>query len=184
MTALAQLAGEVGVAERTLRRAVNQGTLRAVRRSPHTLELPLSERRWVRRSWPLLAALRGALRTEHNVRFALLYGSVARGDDLPGSDVDVLVELRDEHLDRLADLEVKLTAIVGRRVDLLRLRDAESDPVVLASALDEGRVLVDRAGRWQGLRDREPALRRRARRGEVERAQAALEGIDRLLASS
>ncbi len=41
--------------------------------------MSLSEREYVRRSWRLLSTLRAALRTEQNVRFALLFGSVARG---------------------------------------------------------------------------------------------------------
>lgn len=182
MTELALLAEEVGVNERTLRRAVNQGGLHASRSTPRALELSLSERRYIRRSWSLLAALRMGLRTEHNVRFALLFGSAARGTDGPGSDVDMVVDLRDPSLDRVVDLSAKLTAIIGRRVDVVRLEDAEADPSFLAGALAEGRVLVDREGLWPRLRRREIEMRRRGRKRQAERADAALEGIDRLLA--
>jgi predicted nucleotidyltransferase len=183
MTGLALLAEEVGVDERTLRRAVNQGTLRASRPSPRMLELPLTERQYVRRSWSLLSALRAALRTEHNVRFALLFGSAATGADAPGSDVDVLVELRDPRLERVVDLSAKLTAIVGRPVEVVRLQDAETEPAFLADALNDGRVLVDREELWPRLQRRRSSLRNRAAREERRRAQAALAGIDRLLAS-
>lgn len=81
-TVLAALAHDIGVSERTLRRAVNDGTLRGSRPSPRSLDLPLSERSYARRAWPLLAALRTALRTEPNVRFALLFGSAATGEDI------------------------------------------------------------------------------------------------------
>lgn len=144
--------------------------------------MPLAESRFVRRSWPLLTALRAALRTEHNVRFALLFGSVAAGTDGPGSDVDVLVQLRDPSLEQVADLETKLAA-VGRRVDVIRLEDAEADPAFFARVLGEGRVLVDRDETWPRLRRREASLRRRATKEQDERASAALAGIDRLLAS-
>ena len=77
MTTLDMLAHELGVSGRTLRRAVNEGTLRATRPSPRTLEIPLSERVYVRRHWTLLAKLRAFLRTERNVRFAMLFGSTA-----------------------------------------------------------------------------------------------------------
>ena len=182
MTELALLAREVGVHERTLRRAVAEGSLRAVRPSPRTLDISLSEREYVRRSWKLLSALRAALRTEHNVRFALLFGSVARGTAAPGSDVDVLVALRDPDLERVVELATKLTAATGRRVDVVRLEDAESEPSFLADVIADGRVLVDREGLWPRLRSREPSLRRTGRVRQAERTEAALAGLDRVLA--
>ena len=182
MTALAILAREVGVHERTLRRAVAEGSLRAARPSPRTLDMSLSEREYVRRSWKLLSALRAALRTEHNVRFALLFGSMARGTSASGSDVDVLVALRDPDLERVVELSAKLSAATERRVDVVRLQDAENEPSVLADVIADGRVLIDREGLWPRLRDREPSLRRAARRSQAERADAALAGLDRILA--
>jgi predicted nucleotidyltransferase len=181
MTDLALLAREVGVHERTLRRAVAEGSLRAARPSPRTLDISLSEREYVRRSWKLLSALRAALRTEHNVRFALLFGSVARGTAAPGSDVDVLVALRDPDLERVVELAIKLTAATGRRVDVVRLEDAESEPSFLADVIADGRVLVDREGLWPRLRSREPSLRRTGRVRQAQRTGAALAGLDRLL---
>jgi predicted nucleotidyltransferase len=181
MTDLALLAREVGVHERTLRRAVAEGSLRAARPSPRTLDISLSEREYVRRSWKLLSALRAALRTEHNVRFALLFGSVARGTAAPGSDVDVLVALRDPDLERVVELAIKLTTATGRRVDVVRLEDAESEPSFLADMIADGRVLVDREGLWPRLRSREPSLRRTGRVRQAERTGAALAGLDRLL---
>ena len=183
MTTLGLLASEVGVNERTLRRAVSEGALHASRPTPRTLELPLPELSFVRRSWRLLSALRASLRTEHNVRFALLFGSTATGTDTPTSDVDVLVDLRDPSLERVVDLSTKLTSATGRPVDVVRLQDAMNDPLFLADLLAEGRVLVDREGLWPRLRRRAGALRRRGRQQEVERTRSALAGIDRLLAS-
>jgi predicted nucleotidyltransferase len=144
--------------------------------------MPLSEREYVRRSWKLLSALRMALRTEHNVCFALLFGSVARGTDAPGSDVDVLVILRDSRIERIIELSAKLTTATGRPVDVVRLEDIESEPSFLADVIADGRVLVDREGLWQPLRSREPSLRRAGRRTAAQRAATALAGIDRLLA--
>jgi predicted nucleotidyltransferase len=182
MTELQHLAGELGVHERTLRRAVEQGTLRGKRPSPRTLEMSLAERRYTRRAWPLLSALRRTLRTEQNVRFAWLFGSAAAGTDTASSDIDVLVDLRDESLERLVDLERKLAAALGREVDLVRLSDAERDPAFLAAALSDGRVLVDREELWPRLRRREPSIRRRAGEQERQRTRAALAGIDRVIA--
>lgn len=183
MTELALLAEELGVNERTLRRAVNQGTLRATRPSPRKLELALLERQYVRRSWSLLSALRTALRTERNVRFALIFGSAATGTDTPTSDVDVLVDFDDPSLERVVDLSANLTAAVGRPVDVVRLGDAESEPSFLADVLTEGRVIVDREQLWPRIQRRGRRLRHRAAKEESERAQAALAAIDRLLAA-
>jgi predicted nucleotidyltransferase len=184
MSLLKPIAEQVGVSERTLRRAVNEGTLRAVRPTPRTLEMSVSERDYARRKWPLLAALRAALRTESNVRFALLFGSVAVDTDTPDSDMDVLVELRDNDFDRIVDLDGKLEERIGRHIDVVELRDAERDPALLARILAEGRVLVDRERRWRRLQGRESALRRHGARQEAARLRSALAGIDRLLASS
>jgi predicted nucleotidyltransferase len=183
MNELSSLAEQVGVSERTLRRAVNQGTLRATRLGPRTLEMPLSERVYVRRSWPLISALRTGLRTESNVRLALLFGSTATGTDAPGSDVDVLVDLRDPSFERVVDLVTKLTRLVGRPVEVVELKDAEAEPSFLAQALNDGRVLVDRDDLWPGLHGLKGSLRRRGSAHDARRVKRALAGIDRLLAS-
>ncbi|HEY4810681.1 MAG TPA: nucleotidyltransferase domain-containing protein [Solirubrobacteraceae bacterium] len=183
MAGLTLLAEEVCVNERTLRRAVSQGTLRGNWSTSRKLDLPLSEREYVRRSWGLLSTLRIALRTERNVRFALLFGSTARGTDTLASDVDVLVCLSDASMARLADLSAKLTRLVGRRVDVVELKDIESEPAVLAQIVGDGRVLVDREQTWPRLRRREAALRRRGSQDHARRLEGALGGIDRLFAS-
>lgn len=181
MTELAILARDVGVHERTLRRAVTEGSVRALRPTARTLTMPMCERRYTRRRWPLLSALRGALRTEPNVRFALLVGSMAAGRDTPTSDVDLLVDLRDASLDRLLDLSSKLASLVGRPVDVHRLEDVEADPSMFATALADGRVLVDREGRWPRLQEQRSSVERNSARQQETRARAALAGIDRLL---
>ncbi len=183
MNELKTLADEVGVNERTLRRAVNEGALRAKRPTPRRLQISAAERQYVRRSWPLLADLRQALRTEHNVRLALMFGSTARGEDGPQSDVDVLVEMRDPSLRRVADLGMKLEALLGRHVDVVTREEAETSPHLLAEAAVDGRVLVDRDGSWPELRDEADTLARRARRRDRRRTREALAGIDRLLAN-
>jgi predicted nucleotidyltransferase len=144
--------------------------------------MPLSERQYARRAWPLLSALRTALRTEHNVYFALLFGSAARGTDAPDSDVDVLIALRDPSLERIVELGAKLTAATSRRVDVVRLEDVQAEPSLLADVLVDGRVLVDRDELWSRLRGREASLRRAGRRTDARRARAALAGLDRVLA--
>lgn len=56
------------------------------------------------------------------IRRASLFGSVARGDAGPDSDVDLAVELDREKrigLIELARLEERLCGMIGRKVDLL-----------------------------------------------------------------
>lgn len=183
MNGLGLLAEEVGVNERTLRRALSQGTLRGLRPTPRKLELSLCEREYVRRSWRMLAMLRAALRTEQNVRFALLFGSAATGIDTPTSDIDILVDMRDPSFERTVDLGTKLTRLTDRYVDVVELKEAEAEPAFLAQIVADGRVLVDREGLWPRLRLREHGLRRRGIREDARRTQTALAGIDRLLAS-
>jgi predicted nucleotidyltransferase len=181
MTALRQLASELHTSDRTLRRAVNDGAVHASRPTPRKLELPLSERQYLRSNWKLLSSLRSVLRTESNVRFAMLFGSRARGSSTPASDVDILVDLRKPDLGRLVDLAAKLTDTTGLQVDLVLLDEARSDPELLADWVEEGRVLVDRASVWPALRKQQPALRSKGSRAEAERTRAALQGIDRML---
>ena len=69
-----------------------------------------------------------------------------------------------QDLERVVELSAKLTAATGRRVDVVRLEDAESEPSFLADVIADGRVLVDREGLWPRLRGREPSLRRAGRR--------------------
>jgi predicted nucleotidyltransferase len=183
MTPLDILARELGVSGRTLRRAVNEGTLRARRPSPRILEMPVGERVYARHHWALLAKLRAALRTERNVRFAMLFGSTARGEDSETSDVDVIVSLRDLDYMHKLDLRMKLEDAIGRSVDAVLLEEAEEDPTFLAMALEDGRVLVDREEVWPGLRRREASLRRRGRRQDLARRRRALAAADRFLAA-
>ena len=182
MTELGLLANQIGTNERTLRRALNEGTVRAERPTPRKLVLSNGEKQYLRRSWKLLAALREALRTEQNVRLALLFGSAARGDDGEGSDVDLIVELRDSSLVRVVDLGLKLEGLLGRRVDAMTVEDAEAIPLLFSEALREGRVIVDREGRWAEMQPKAEQAARRARRHERARGRRALARIDRLLA--
>jgi predicted nucleotidyltransferase len=166
MGVIQELAAELGAEERTLRRAASQGTLRCRRPGPRRLRLAAGEREYLRGHWPLLAVLRRALRTERRLQLAVLYGSLARGDDADGSDVDLLVAFSDDHPRPDAfELAMRLEGVVGRRVDVARLKRVEATaPLLLERALDEGRVLVDRGGSWRQLRERRRAIHARAQR--------------------
>lgn len=180
MNTLGLLAADIGVHERTLRRALRSGTLKGSRSTPQRLDVSVSELAYARRSWPLLASLRQALRTERNVGLAVLFGSAARGDGSRTSDVDLLVALRNPSLERLVDLSDKLRLATARPIDLVRLEEAEQEPGLLAEIVSGGRVLVDRQRVWPRLRASEATLRRRAEREAPGRLEAALAGLDRL----
>ena len=138
MSQLRTLADDLGVDERTLRRAAGLGTLRAERPSPRKLKIAPGEVGYLRRRWPLLAALRGALRTEPNVAFALLFGSAARGDDGADSDLDLIVALRDPSLDGMVELQDRLERRLGREVDLLSVEAASSNDLLISMAVEDG----------------------------------------------
>jgi uncharacterized protein len=56
----------------------------------------------------------------HGARNVRVFGSVARGDDKPESDLDLLVEMeRDRSLLDLLALEQELEALLHRPVDVL-----------------------------------------------------------------
>lgn len=151
MAQLTQLARRLGTSQRTLRRAADLGLLRATRVSERRVDVPDAEQRYLRARWPLLSGLRGALRTEPNVRLAVLFGSTARGDDHATSDVDILVDLRDPSRSGMFDLQARLGDAVTRDIDLVRLHDAQQQSWLLAEILQDGRVLIDRDGAWPAL---------------------------------
>jgi predicted nucleotidyltransferase len=178
VTVLDDLARELGLSERTLRRAVASGAIRAERPSPRRLRLSEGEREWVLRHWPTVAKLREELRTEPSVRLAVLFGSSARGRQHRRSDVDLLVELDDPSRDRLARLEEQLSSAADREVRLVFAREAQASPGLLADALRDGRVLVDRDGLWARLKRREPSIRHAAKLRDQELLERALQPLE------
>ena len=76
---LRSLARYIDVPERTLRRVAAEGLIHGRRTSARRFETSLREEAYLRRHWPLLSELRDALRTEPNVRLAVLFGSQATG---------------------------------------------------------------------------------------------------------
>ena len=130
------------------------------------------------RHWPTVARLRDALRTEPSVRLAVLFGSSARGREHRRSDLDVLIELDAPSGDRQALLEERLSSATGREVQLVFARDAQSSPGLLADALRDGRVLVDRDGLWPQLKRRESSIRRAAELRDQELLKRALQPLE------
>jgi predicted nucleotidyltransferase len=178
MDSLRQVATELSIPERTLKRAAAEGLIRGERLSPRRFRLPFREEAYLRSHWGLLHMLRAALRTEPNVRLAVLFGSTAKGDDCEDSDIDVLVVLDDPSIGRLVALTERLSGRLGRDVQLVRLADAETVPVLMADVIEQGRVLVDRDNRWSGLREAAEKWRRLARRVENATLAGPLDDLD------
>ncbi len=176
-TSLRALARHLDVPERTLRRAAAQGLVHGKRTSARRFETSLREEAYLREHWPLLRALRAALRTEPSVRLAVLFGSLATGRGDEGSDVDLLVSLSDSSARRVAELSARLERRLGREIQLVRLQDAETTPLLMYEALARGRVLVDRDHQWPRLRSRLAAWRRRAAEAEPP-LRDAMESLD------
>ena len=183
MLGFTDLARELGADERTLRRAAADGMIRCERMGPRRRRVSDEERRYAVGHWPLLAKLRRALRTEPNVRLAVIYGSVARGDDTPASDLDLLVSLAENRPDAAVKLAMRLERTLGREVDVAQLnRVKDAAPLLLLQALDEGRVILDRDDQWEPLGADRADIASRARRSHAARRRRARTSIRELLA--
>lgn len=183
MSQLDFLAKDIGTTAKTLRRAAANGTIRAWRPSARRIELSPGEQAYLRGHWTLLSALRRALRTEPNVKLAVMFGSLARGDDDEASDVDLLVDLVDQQMTRRLALARRLEAATGREVQLIPLSEARKDPVLLYAAVSVGRVILDREELWPRLWSRRDQLRRAADEELRVAKRRAFASVNRLLES-
>jgi predicted nucleotidyltransferase len=78
----------------------------------------------------------------YRVRELLLFGSAARGEMRPDSDIDLLVDfLPDAEIDLVdyASLMLDLSNLLGRKVDLISKNGLK--PLIRASVLEEARLL-------------------------------------------
>ncbi len=175
---LGELANSLDVNERTLRRAWALGTVRGERVTPYKLRLPVEERVYLRRHWPVISKLRAALRTEPNVSLAVLFGSVARGDDDEQSDVDLLVGFREPGLGKGVELAGRLRKHVDVPLDVIALEDALRRASFMVEILGDGRVLVDRDGRWSKMQARTEDFETQAREDRRVRAERARQAIE------
>jgi predicted nucleotidyltransferase len=174
---LSRTALTLGCSERTLRRYASDGLLRGRRLGPKRLELPADEEAYAHAHWPVLSGLRRALRTERDVRLAVLFGSMATGDDDDDSDVDVFVVHRRPNLRGLMGLQLRLSHALDRRVQVVSAERAQASPSLLADVLDEGRVLLDRDGRWSALLKERDEVRAAADLEQETTARAASQAI-------
>jgi predicted nucleotidyltransferase len=108
------------------------------------------------------------LRARPDVRLAVVYGSVAHGEDHPGSDLDLLVSFASEEAYTSASLAVALTEETGCRVQVVSLSTARRAPLLLVDILHEGRVLLDRDDEWSALKRQEREIQRQAVAADAE----------------
>ena len=91
----------------------------------------------------ILDSLREAgpeLRRKYGVKSLAIFGSMARGDDHDGSDVDVLVTFEDTtSFDNYMGLKLDLEDLFGRRVDLLTPKALRPS---MQSEIDREAILV------------------------------------------
>jgi predicted nucleotidyltransferase len=170
---LGESANRLGCSERTLRRYVSAGLLRGRRVAGGQLELSQSEEAYARGHWTLLGKLMGALRTERDVRLAVLFGSTATGEDTPVSDVDLLIVHRRSGWRTQVDLRMRMRRVLGTPVDVVLLEQAEEQPSLLADVMREGRVLIDRDDLWGALRARRDEILAAGAREDEESMTAA-----------
>src|ERR1017187_4274485 len=81
---------------------------------------------------------------QSRVRELSLFGSAARGEMRPGSDIDMVVEfLQDAGIDLVdyAGLMLDLSHLLGRKVDLVSKNGLK--PLIRASVLEEARLLYE-----------------------------------------
>ena len=86
---------------------------------------------------------------KHDISFCYLFGSYARGDAAPTSDIDILIDTNMTGFEYLSLVEEIRTAL-SKRIDLLRLCDLKSDNPIIVEILKEGvRIL------WQNQKTKE-----------------------------
>lgn len=175
------IASEIGADERTVRRAVDRGAIRAERVSPRRIAISDDELGYLRANWATLQGLQRALRTEPNVAAGILFGSLARGTSVgPTSDVDILVELRTDTALEAARLEERLSGRLGQEVQVVRATATADAPDFLLNVIEDGRPLVDRSGAWNRLKRRRKSLERqsRAKNSEINQRLSDAFGVE------
>ena len=101
--------------------ASNLSALESGKRKP-SVQMVARLRRVMRRPGDVLSEQRAAVRAvieECGGENPRVFGSVARGTDLPGSDLDLLVSVRPENAWRFASLRPRLVELLGLEVDLV-----------------------------------------------------------------
>ena len=101
----------------------------------------------------MLERLQAQLAELPEVRLAAAFGSVARGEDRPGSDLDLAILLDTDSLPRRWEIEAVLGRAAGREVDFVYMNEAP--PLLRFEIARDGVVLLERnPGDWSDFRAR------------------------------
>jgi predicted nucleotidyltransferase len=161
---------------------VQRGTVRCRRVGPRRVELDQNERAYLRDNWDTFTTVAEVLRTERNVRLAVIFGSIARGEADQHSDVDLLVSLVEERPMYTQQIAAGLEAALEREVDVASLRQLRKrEPSLLNSIVTEGRVVIDRDGVWSQLVSESGAIERAASRARAARHRQAAAAVANLI---
>ena len=80
--------------------------------------------------------------TKHGAKKIGLFGSVARGEDRPDSDIDVLVEFSEvKSLFEMVGIELDLADVLGKKIDLFREENLR--PIIKNSVMEDLVVIYD-----------------------------------------
>ena len=90
----------------------------------------------------MLELLREKLSALPAVRLAAAFGSVARGEERPGSDLDLGLVLDPDSLELRREIEVVLGRAAGREVDFVYLNEAS--PLLRFEIARDGVLLLER----------------------------------------
>ena len=82
------------------------------------------------------------IRSEFGVRFLQVFGSVARGDERDGSDVDIYVDMPPKAL-KVVELKQYLQRLLGRAVDIVR-NHSNLDPFLTNEINRDGITIIER----------------------------------------
>ena len=95
-----------------------------------------------------LCVLKAKLTASPQVALAVVFGSVARGEARPASDIDLLVVIREEAPEAVRVLRDELESRVGRTVQITHLDEVWSATDLMPDVAAHGRLLVDLDDRW------------------------------------
>jgi len=88
----------------------------------------------------VLAEIRAVL-AKYHLQKAVVYGSRARGDHRPNSDIDIAVWPKEGTADRIAMLSAELDGLdIIYKIDLLEMRP-DTDPALAAKVARDGREI-------------------------------------------
>jgi predicted nucleotidyltransferase len=99
----------------------------------------------------MLELLRERLADLPNVRLAAAFGSVARGEERPESDLDLALLLDTDSIPERWEIEAALGRVAGREVDFVYLNEAP--PLLRFEIARDGVLLFERSpGDWSDFK--------------------------------